>query len=104
MKENKWNTTAGVRDRPGQPRVAPPERVFGCRESTFARTPARPIALVRSGKIHLSRDRQTTRSQGLGPVPCVAKPDTILAWYRRLSAQKVRYGSKHRRQPGRTRI
>jgi putative transposase len=33
-------------------------------------------------------------------VACVAKPDTILAWYRKLIAQKFD-GSKHRREPGR---
>src|SRR5215469_1402802 len=34
---------------------------------------------------------------------CVAKPDTILAWYRSLVAHKFD-GSKHRRYPGRPRI
>src|ERR1700681_4086936 len=33
-------------------------------------------------------------------VACVANPDTILAWYRRLVAQKFD-GSKHRKYPGR---
>jgi hypothetical protein len=33
----------------------------------------------------------------------VAKPDTILAWYRRLIASKFD-GSKHRSYPGRRRI
>jgi hypothetical protein len=33
----------------------------------------------------------------------VAKSDTILAWYRKLIAQKFD-GSKHRRYPGRPRI
>src|SRR5579859_5919273 len=36
-------------------------------------------------------------------VACVAKPDTILAWYRRLIASKFD-GSKHRSYPGRPRI
>ena len=36
----------------------------------------------------------------LREVACVAKPDTILAWYRRLIAQKFD-GSKHRQYPGR---
>src|SRR5215467_3168660 len=36
----------------------------------------------------------------LGEVACVAKPDTILAWYRRLIAQKFD-GSKYRNYPGR---
>ena len=39
----------------------------------------------------------------LAQVACVAKPDTILAWYRRLIAQKFD-GSKNRRYPGRPRI
>src|SRR5712692_8566198 len=38
--------------------------------------------------------------KALREVACVAKPDTILAWYRRLIAQKFD-GSKHRQYPGR---
>lgn len=36
----------------------------------------------------------------LAEVACVAKPDTILAWYRKLVAKKFD-GSKHRKYPGR---
>jgi len=36
----------------------------------------------------------------LREIACIAKPDTILAWYRRLVAQKFD-GSKHRQYPGR---
>jgi len=36
----------------------------------------------------------------LAQVACVAKPDTILAWYRKLVAKKFD-GSQHRRYPGR---
>jgi hypothetical protein len=36
----------------------------------------------------------------LAEVACVAKPDTILAWYRKLVANKFD-GSKHRQYPGR---
>src|SRR5664279_5497410 len=39
----------------------------------------------------------------LAEVACVAKPDTILAWYRRLIAQKFD-GSKLRSYPGRPRV
>src|SRR4051794_8406696 len=39
----------------------------------------------------------------LQQVACVAKPDTILAWYRRLIARKFD-GSKLRTSPGRSRI
>ena len=38
--------------------------------------------------------------KALREVACVAKPETILAWYRRLVAQKFD-GSKHRQYPGR---
>jgi putative transposase len=38
--------------------------------------------------------------KALGKVACVAKPDTILAWYRKLVAQKFD-GSKQRSYPGR---
>lgn len=41
--------------------------------------------------------------KALAQVAVVAKPDTILAWYRRLIAQKFD-GSKHRLYPGRPRI
>jgi len=40
--------------------------------------------------------------KGLQPVARLAKPDTILAWYRRLVAEKFD-GSKQRRTPGRPR-
>src|SRR5512132_286223 len=39
----------------------------------------------------------------LAEVACVAKPETILAWYRRLIARKFD-GSKHRAYPGRPRV
>jgi putative transposase len=41
--------------------------------------------------------------KALREVACVAKPDTILAWYRRLVAKKFD-GSKHRQYPGRPRV
>src|SRR5687768_11222748 len=41
--------------------------------------------------------------KALKDVACVAKPDTILAWYRRLVAKKFD-GSKSRSYPGRPRI
>src|SRR5436190_22461019 len=41
--------------------------------------------------------------KALSQIACVAKPDTILAWYRRLIAKKFD-GSKQRRYPGRSTI
>lgn len=41
--------------------------------------------------------------KALKDIACVAKPDTILAWYRRLVAHKFD-GSRHRAYPGRPRV
>src|ERR1700680_833166 len=41
--------------------------------------------------------------KGLKPVACTAKPDTILAWYRRLIAREFD-GSRYRAYPGRPRV
>jgi putative transposase len=41
--------------------------------------------------------------QGLQQVARLAKPDTILGWYRQLVAEKFT-GSKQRRSPGRPRV
>jgi transposase InsO family protein len=59
-------------------------------------------------RLRLSNPERTTLTEigkrlgrkALREVACVAKPETILAWYRRLVAQKFD-GSKHRQYPGR---
>jgi putative transposase len=59
-------------------------------------------------RLRLSNPERTTLAESgkrlgrkaLREVACVAKPETILAWYRRLVAQKFD-GSKHRQYPGR---
>ena len=51
---------------------------------------------------HPDGNRQAFRSQRAAPVARLAKPDTILAWYRRLVAEKFD-GSKRRRPPDRPR-
>src|SRR3954451_6127506 len=64
-----------------------------------------------SGRVRLSdAERSTLAGIGkrlgrkyLAEVACVAKPETILAWYRRLVARKFD-GSKHRGYPGRPRV
>jgi len=45
-------------------------------------------------------DPERMGRKALREIACIAKPDTILAWYRRLVAQKFD-GSKHRQYPGR---
>jgi hypothetical protein len=64
-----------------------------------------------SGRLRLSdAERSTLAEIGkrlgrkcLAEVACVAKPETILAWYRRLIARKFD-GSRHRSYPGRPRV
>src|SRR5258707_7854628 len=59
-------------------------------------------------RVHLSNPERSTLAEigkrlgrtALQQVACVAKPDTILAWYRRLIARKFD-GSKHRASSGR---
>jgi hypothetical protein len=61
--------------------------------------------------VRLSDGERTTLAEigrrlgrkALQQIACIAKPDTILAWYRKLIAQKFD-GSKRRRGPGRPRI
>jgi putative transposase len=52
---------------------------------------------------YLAAENRILGRKALARVACVAKPDTILAWYRKLVAQKFD-GSKHRSYPGRPRI
>src|ERR1700682_672552 len=62
-------------------------------------------------RLRLSDPERTTLAEigkrlgrkALREVACVAKPDTILAWHRRLVSEKFD-GSKHRQYPGRPRI
>ena len=64
-----------------------------------------------AGRLRLSDAERSTLAEigkrlgrkWLAEVACVAKPETILAWYRRLIARKFD-GSKHRSYPGRRRV
>jgi putative transposase len=53
-----------------------------------AQAPAR-LRLSDGERFHSGRDRETTRAKGSGNSHAqVAKPDTILGWWRKLVAQK----------------
>jgi len=54
-------------------------------------------------RITLAEIGKRVGRKALREIACVAKPDTILAWYRKLIAQKFD-GSRHRQYPGRPRI
>jgi len=70
-------------------------------ENRILRTklPAR-LRLSDPERVTLAEIGKRLGRKALRDVSCVAKPDTILAWYRRLIAQKFD-GSKHRQYPGR---
>ena len=73
-------------------------------ENRILRTkfPAR-LGLSDPERITLAEIGKRLGRKALREVACVAKPDTILAWYRKLVARKFD-GSKERRTPGRPRI
>src|SRR5207247_4152592 len=64
-----------------------------------------------TGRLRLSDGERATLAgiakrlgrKALQEIACIAKPDTILAWYRKLGAQKFD-GSKNRRWAGRPRV
>src|SRR5258708_10450184 len=62
-----------------------------------AKLPSR-LRLGDPERITLAEIGKRLGRRALREVACVATPDTILAWYRRLAAQKFD-GSKHRRYP-----
>ena len=64
-----------------------------------SKLPAR-LRLTNPERITLAEIGKRLGRKALRDLACVAKPDTILAWYRRLIAQKFD-GSKHRQYPGR---
>src|SRR5262245_25064914 len=70
--------------------------------SSRAHLPAR-IRLSDPERSTLAEIGKRLGRAALQQVACVAKPDTILAWYRRLIACKFD-GSKFRSSPGRPRI
>jgi hypothetical protein len=64
-----------------------------------AKLPAR-LRLSDPERITLAEIGKRLGRKALQEVACVAEPDTILAWYRRLIARKFD-GSRHRQYPGR---
>jgi hypothetical protein len=94
---------ARLRDGHGQSGVAPPDEYLAVENRILrAHLPAR-LRLSDPERSTLAEIGKRVGRKTLAQVAGVAKPDTILAWYRRLIAQKFD-GSKHRRYPGRPRI
>src|SRR5262245_6016699 len=63
----------------------------------------RRLRLTNPERITLAEIGKRIGRKALREIACVAKPDTILAWYRKLITQKFD-GSKHRQYPGRPRV
>src|SRR5215471_7093990 len=96
-------SSPGVCNRAGEPGTAPPKRVPGGGESNSpGRLPAR-LCLSDPERRTLAEIGKRLGRKALEKVACAAKPDTILAWYRRLIARKFD-GSRSRSYPGRPRI
>ena len=94
------NTPARLRDRSGQPGTLLQNEYLGAENRILhAHLPAR-LRLSHPERSTLAEIGKRLGRKALAQVACVAKPDTILGWYRKLVAQKFD-GSKHRGYPGR---
>src|SRR5215510_15955396 len=93
----------GLRHGDGGPRAAGAQRISGRRKPhPDGQAEWTPQALGHRAS-HTRRDWPSPRPQGSRRGRKVARPDTILGWYRKLVARKFD-GSKARRGPGRPRI
>ena len=100
MKENPWaRLLAYVTGRINQDLLVKNEYLAAENRILRAQLPAR-LRLSDPERSTLADIGKRLGRKALAEVACVAKPDTILAWYRRLIAKKFD-GSKLRRYPGR---
>jgi hypothetical protein len=96
-------TLAGLYNGAGESGVAVADEYLAAENRILrARLPSR-LPLSDPGRETLAEIGKRLGRKALAQVAVVAKPDTILAWYRRLIAQKFD-GSKYRSYPGRPRI
>ena len=103
MKENKWmRLLAYVTGLVNQDLLLQNEYLAAENRILRAHLPTR-LCLSDPERSTLAEIGKRLGRQVLARVACVAKPETILAWYRKLIARKFD-GSRHRRYPGRPRI
>jgi hypothetical protein len=98
--KQKMGTVVDLCNRSGKRAVAAAKRIPGSREPDLAITPSRPSQAPRSGAIHPAEIGKRLGRRGLEQVAGVARPDTVLAWYRRLIFRKFD-GPKRGSYPGR---
>ena len=100
MKDNKWlRLVAYVTGLVNQELLQQNEYLAAENRVLRAHLPPR-LRLSDAKRSTLAEIGKRLGRKALAEVARVAKPDTILAWYRRLIASKFD-GSKHRRYPGR---
>jgi hypothetical protein len=100
-----------VCDRDGESAASAAERISAGGEQNPSGPSALPSSVDRSGTLYSSCHRHSTLAvigkrlgrRGLETIAASAKPDTILAWFRKLVAQKFD-ASQHRLYPGRPTI
>jgi putative transposase len=103
MKDNKWfRLLAYVTGLVNQELLLQNEYLAAENRVLRAHLPAR-LRLADAERSTLAEIGKRLGRKALAQVACVAKPNTILAWYRRLIAQKFD-GSRHPRYPGRPSI
>src|SRR5215468_7568627 len=103
MKENPWaRLLAYVTGRINQELLLRNEYLAAENRILRAHLPAR-LRLSDPERSTLAEIGRRVGRKALADIACVARPDTILAWYRKLIARKFD-GSKHRQYPGRPRI
>src|SRR5215467_785458 len=103
MKENKWiRMLAYVTGLVNRELLLQNEYLAAENRILCAHLPAR-LRLSHPERSTLAEIGKRLGRKALAQVASVAKPDTILAWYRKLIAHKFD-GSKYRRYPGRPRI
>ena len=100
MKENKWvRLLAYITGLVNQELLLQNEYLVAENRILRAHLPSR-LRLSDPQRSALAEIGRRLGRKALAQVACVAKPDTILGWYRRLIAQKFD-GSKRRSYPGR---
>src|SRR5437762_7873429 len=103
MQDNKWaRLLAFVTGLVNQRLLLQNEYLAAENRILRAHLPAR-LRLSDSERSTLAEIGKRLGRKALEQVACVAKPETILAWYRRLIARKFD-GSRHRSYPGRPRV
>ena len=103
MKENKWvRLLAYITGLVNQELLLQNEYLAAENRMLRAHLPSR-LRLSDPQRSTLAEIGKRLGRKALAQVACVAKPSTILGWYRKLVAQKFD-GSKHRRYPGRPAI